>query len=99
SSDDAYGGKITRYRWEQVSGPDVALTDSDKAMATFTTPAAVRSDSQLVFQLNVTDDVGLSDSKQVVITVPGKGGGGGSFPVGLLGMLGILGLRWFKRKC
>ncbi len=98
STDDAYGGRITAYQWQQVSGPDVILSGADKAKATFTAPGAKkRSDTQLVFELTVTDDVGLKDSKQVVITVPDKGGGG-NFPVSLLFLLGIAGLYRLKHS-
>jgi len=100
SSDDEFGGNIVSYQWEQVSGPNAVLTNADKAKATFTTPVASASDVQLAFELTVTDDVGLHNSKQVVITVAGSGdndadnGGGGGLPLfGLLGLLGLLGLR------
>lgn len=95
SSDDEYGGKIASFQWEQVSGPQVVLTNADKAKATFTAPEAKQSGTQLVFELVVTDDTGLQAKQQVVITVPGKGGGG-SLP--LLMLAGLLGLLSFKNK-
>nr|CAA6830334.1 MAG: Unknown protein [uncultured Thiotrichaceae bacterium] len=94
SSDDTFGGKVVSYQWEQVSGPDVVLTDADKAKATFTAPSAGSSNTQLAFELKVTDDVGLQDSKQVILAVPKRSGGGGTLPLSvLLGLLGLFGLR------
>lgn len=89
SSDDVFGGKIVSYQWQQISGPEVVLTNADKAKAGFTAPTATRSATQLAFELTVTDDVGLQDSQQVVITVPGKGGGG-SVPLAMLGLCVLL---------
>lgn len=90
STDDAYGGKITAYQWQQVSGTDVELSAANQSGALFTAPAAGSKDTQLTFRLTVTDDVGLQDSATVVITVPGKGGGGGSIPLSVLLGLGAL---------
>ncbi|MEZ5537445.1 MAG: S8 family serine peptidase [Thiolinea sp.] len=95
SADDSYGGKIRHYQWQQVSGPDVALNNATAAKANFTAPAAAKNDTQLVFRLTVTDDVGLQNSDEVVITVPGKGGGG-SLPLSVLAALA--GLLWLRGR-
>jgi len=58
-------GGIVSFAWRQVSGPAVAVTGADGAVATFTAPTA----GTAVFQLTVTDGDGLSDTEQVSITV------------------------------
>ncbi|MFL6321564.1 MAG: PKD domain-containing protein, partial [Nitrososphaeraceae archaeon] len=67
SSHDPDGGPIA-FRWEQISGPPVALNGASTSQATFTTPD-VYSDTTMFFKLTVTDQNGLSDSKTVQITV------------------------------
>ncbi|WP_425267959.1 PKD domain-containing protein [Enterobacter hormaechei] len=42
------------YKWTQVSGPSVTITNSIKAKATFNVAAAT-SDQTMVFRLTVTD--------------------------------------------
>ena len=47
-------GEGLTYEWVQVSGPDVALSDPSAAEPTFTAPA-VTEDTELVFELRVSD--------------------------------------------
>lgn len=61
------GGSLS-YKWQQVSGIEVTLSDADKVVATFTAPA-VSTTSSLVFQLTVTTIGGLTASCQAVVTV------------------------------
>ncbi len=42
------------YQWEQLAGPAVDMTDADSANPTFAAPV-VQQDTQLVFQVTVTD--------------------------------------------
>ena len=46
--------EITGYAWTQLSGPTAELTEADSAVASFVAPE-VEADSELVFQVTVTD--------------------------------------------
>ncbi|PHS19507.1 MAG: hypothetical protein COA86_04285 [Kangiella sp.] len=62
-------GNIASYLWTQTSGsPNVTLSNSDTATATFTAPM-VDSDTPLIFQLSVTDDQGDLNSNSVTVTI------------------------------
>ena len=63
-------GSIASYSWQQVdsSGHDVDLSDANIAKPTFAAPA-VAAETNLTFQLTVTDDAGDTGSDSVVITV------------------------------
>lgn len=89
-------GSIASYRWQQLSGPSVALANSAAASTTFTAPS-VDSDSSLTLQLTVTDNLGQSASDTVTITVRNStpppssgGGGGGCLALATLALLGLL---------
>ena len=62
------GGSIQSYSWAQTSGPVVALTDANKARATFTAPA-VTTDTALTFRLTVVNDADRADTASTVVTV------------------------------
>ena len=63
-------GDVLSYRWEQVDGPTVQLTDSTTATPTFTTPILPDSNmEELRFQLTVTDLGDNSSTDEVTITV------------------------------
>ncbi|WP_020559733.1 S8 family serine peptidase [Thiofilum flexile] len=66
SSDDSYNTQGLAYRWEQVQGETVKLSNNTQAKATFTAPSQPQS---LVFKLTVTDDVGLSASTTITVTI------------------------------
>jgi cyclophilin family peptidyl-prolyl cis-trans isomerase len=71
---DASGstGRGLTYRWRQISGPDVTLTDAETVAATFTVPARSASESNILqFQVTVTDreDVQVTDRVRVHIPV------------------------------
>ncbi len=55
------------FSWEQLSGPNVALSNPTSAMASFTSPE-VSEDTTLIFQLTVSDGQ-LSDQDLVSILV------------------------------
>ena len=59
------------YSWQQVdsSGYTAALIDADSATPSFTAPNPVAADTDLIFQLTVTDSLGKSDDANVSITV------------------------------
>ena len=83
-------GDPLAYRWRQVAGPSVALQSSDSAVASFTAPT-LASDTQLRFELSVSDDNGSSATATTTVTVrkiagnaAGGGGGGAVLWVALL---------------
>jgi uncharacterized protein YkwD len=59
-------GFISSFGWTQVSGPDVALEGSDDWTVRFTAPAEA---AEIRLRFQVTDDEGLSDTDDVLITV------------------------------
>lgn len=65
ASSDPDGDTIT-YKWTQVSGPSVTISNSAKAKATFKAPAA-SADQTYVFRLTVKDAKGLSSTADVKI--------------------------------
>jgi hypothetical protein len=62
------GSNIKSYSWAQTGGAQVALTDANKARATFVAPAAA-DDTELTFRLTVVNDANLADSANTVVTV------------------------------
>ena len=62
-------GTIRSYRWEQVSGPGVTLTDPDAAATEFTAPAWASGAFELLFRLTVTDNRGATGSDEITVTV------------------------------
>ena len=61
-------GDPIRYSWVQTAGPSVNLTGTDSAIATFTAPSNISSDTDLTFNLTVTDDKNASNMTAVKIT-------------------------------
>ncbi|MBY0098577.1 PKD domain-containing protein [Mesobacillus maritimus] len=59
-------GEVTSYRWEQISGPLVQLTNPDSPTATFTFPTQLGT---LVFQLTVQGPGGTSTDRTEITTV------------------------------
>ncbi|HWN66013.1 MAG TPA: PKD domain-containing protein, partial [Haliangium sp.] len=59
-------GTIVGFRWEQLGGDPVVITNDGSAVATFVAPATAQF---LVFQCTVTDDLGFTDSDVVVADV------------------------------
>lgn len=63
-------GQIESYQWRRVSGPAVGLTGSNTDHPSFTAPnLTTPADADLVFELTVTDDDGLTASDRVTVTV------------------------------
>jgi hypothetical protein len=62
---DPEGGPIT-YRWRQVGGPTVTLSNASSWLASFESPAAP---AVLTFEFNVSDGVSVSETIPVVVTV------------------------------
>ena len=67
ASTDPEGQALT-YTWTQVSGPAVTLSDANAAQPTFTAPEGL-TNSNVQFQLQVTDGVNTSSVDTVTITV------------------------------
>ena len=62
-------GSIASYAWAQTAGtPTVTLENSDTATASFVAPE-VAADTDLSFQLTVTDNEGATDTATVVVSV------------------------------
>ncbi len=59
-------GSIASYRWQQIAGPSVGLTNANSARAFFVAPAAPASAE---FELIVTDDEGAAGTSRVTITI------------------------------
>ena len=66
------GSPISSYRWTQVSGPAVTLSNPSSAQCTFT-PQNVASAESLVFNLTVTNSEGASSSANCLVNVSTSG--------------------------
>lgn len=58
-------GTIATYQWTQLSGPPVVLTSADTAVAAFAAPTT----GALGFALTVTDNDGLSSTKEITLVI------------------------------
>ncbi|MGL4895451.1 MAG: glycosyl hydrolase family 18 protein, partial [Shewanella sp.] len=65
ASRDPENGQLS-YHWQQVSGPKVHLEATDQAQALLSL-TAVSTDSQMVFELTVTDDQQLTATDTVTV--------------------------------
>ncbi|WP_411994769.1 PKD domain-containing protein [Agarivorans sp. DSG3-1] len=61
-------GNIASYTWTQLSGTNISLSDANTAIASFTSPTIVTSEN-LVFQVLVTDNEGVSQIGLTQVTV------------------------------
>ena len=75
SESDDYGSTgIASYAWQQIDSSGAVINDgisinqADAAIASFTAPE-VDTDTELSFQLTVTDDDGISASADLVVTI------------------------------
>jgi hypothetical protein len=64
---------VATYRWRQVAGRTVTLSDPTAVQPTFTAPL-VAANEALTFELTVTDDGGLTGTDTVVVNVIDVGG-------------------------
>jgi F5/8 type C domain/PKD domain len=67
-SSDPDGDQI-KLAWSQTSGPTVILSNPSVLKPTFTSPLGLTADTPLTFNLQVTDQGGLSATDSVQITV------------------------------
>ena len=61
-------GAVVSYRWEQVAGPSVTLSDENQASASFVAPE-VDEPAALTFRLTVVDSDGATASDEVAVTI------------------------------
>ena len=61
-------GTIQTYRWEQVDGPSVSLSNADQASASFVAPEATGS-QVLTFRLTAVDDNNATATDDMVVTI------------------------------
>ena len=62
-------GNVTSYAWTQVSGTPVTLSDNSSAAPSFTAPPESPGGEKLVFQLDVGNSRGLTNSDQTMVIV------------------------------
>lgn len=61
-------GVISTYSWSQISGPSITLTPNNQADTSFNAPV-VSANTDIVLQVQVTDNSNASASDQIIITV------------------------------
>lgn len=67
---DPEGGALT-YRWTQLSGPDahLGLPTAAESIVSFTAPDVAQTGANMVFELAVTDSVGLTHRDTVNVSI------------------------------
>jgi hypothetical protein len=64
-------GENLSYRWRQIAGPSVALSDPAAVQPTFTAPNVTPNGISLIFELTVTDVGGLQDRNYTEVSTFG----------------------------
>ncbi len=63
-------GSISNYAWVQLSGSSAALSNANTDTASFNAPAvAANTTDELIFELTVTDNDGLTDTSNISVFV------------------------------
>jgi hypothetical protein len=70
NSTDPEGERLF-YRWKQVAGPSVTLSDPTADQPKFNAPNVAPSGAALTFELTVTDSLGLKDTDDITVNVTG----------------------------
>jgi len=60
------------YSWQQIEGPELILSNTQLSSVSFVVPE-INRDDQVLIQLEVTDNAGLSDVTDISITLQPKG--------------------------
>ena len=64
-------GVVRTYRWEQVDGPPVSISNADQASASFVAPI-IKGSQVATFRLTAADDKDATATDEVVVTIVGK---------------------------
>ncbi len=64
-------GTVETYRWEQIAGSPVSLSNANQASTSFVAPI-VKGSQILAFRLTVVDDNNATATDKVVVTIVGK---------------------------
>ena len=75
-------GTVRTYRWEQIDGPPVSLSNTDQASASFVAPL-VKGSQMATFRLTAMDDKNAPATDDVVVTIVGKPNQGPNAQAGL----------------
>jgi hypothetical protein len=70
NSTDPEGERLF-YRWKQVAGPSVTLSDPTADQPKFNAPNVAPSGAALKFELTVSDSLGLKDTDDITVNVAG----------------------------
>jgi hypothetical protein len=70
NSTDPEGDRLF-YRWKQVDGPSVTLSDPTAVKPKFNAPNVAPSGAALTFELTVNDSLGLKDTDEITVNVTG----------------------------
>ena len=70
NSTDPEGDRLF-YRWKQVAGPSVTLSDPTIDKPKFNAPNVTPSGAALTFELTVNDSLGLKDTDDITVNVTG----------------------------
>ena len=62
-------GTVETYRWEQVDGPSVSISNADQASASFVAPEVATGSEVLTFRLMAVDDRDATSTDDVVVTI------------------------------
>ncbi len=74
SNSTAPGGRITSFKWTQISGPAVSMSNPASSSCTFRAQDVTTAEP-LAFKLSVTDSDGVSASDYCLVNVSSSGGG------------------------
>lgn len=68
-NDQGTSGPNNSYKWVQVSGPAVQINDANTNYASFVAPNPGTSGASMVFQLQVSDHLGLTTTDSTAVSV------------------------------
>ena len=64
-------GKVHTYRWKQIAGPSVLISNENQAFVSFVAPE-VKGSQVLAFRLTVVDDNNATATDEMVVTIVGR---------------------------